>query len=410
MTDARTLQADVIVVGGGPAGLSAATELRRLGVTSVAVLEREPTAGGIPRHCGHYPFGAREFKRVMKGPDYARRLVVAATGAGVSIHTGVTVTSIEPGPCLRLATPNGLTEARAKLVLLATGVRETSRAARLLGGTKPAGVMTTGTLQSMVYLERLRPFKRPVILGTELVSFSAIMTCRHLGIRPAAMIEPGLRTTARWPSGLFPALLGVPLHLGTELMSINGRDVVGSVTVTDPAGSREIECDGVIVSGRFRPDRAVLHGSHLGTDSATGGPEVDQYGRCSDPAFFAAGNMLRAVETAGWSWNEGRLIARTMTQALEGSLPEATTSRITLSGDALAYCVPQRLAASAPAMPLPGVQLRVNRAVKGKLVLRVNAEDQTPKSIDARPERRIILPYPDLPQDAQVEIRLEEST
>ena len=175
---------DVLIIGGGPAGLAAATVLAAN--HRVTVLEREQNAGGIPRHCGHYPFGLREFHRLMKGPDYARALVGRASGAGVQIFTGVDVVRLLPGPSVIVTSNDGLAEIKARRVLVATGVRESSRAQRLIGGEKPGGVLSTGALQGLVYLEGKRPFRRPVILGTELVSFSAIMTCDHAGIRPCA--------------------------------------------------------------------------------------------------------------------------------------------------------------------------------------------------------------------------------
>ncbi len=406
---AETLRDAVVIVGGGPSGLAAATALRRLGVPRVIVLEREPMAGGIPRHCGHYPFGLREFNRMMKGPDYARHLVRTAQEAGVEIRTQVTVTGLASGPTVSVTGPSGLDVLTPRRVLLATGARETSRAARLLGGTKPGGVITTGTLQSMVYLHGQRPFLRPVILGTELVSFSAIITCRHLGIHPVAMIEPGARTTARWPTVLFPKLTGVPLMLNTQITAINGRDRVTSVSVRDAQGVRDIACDGVIVSGAFRPDAAVLQHSHLRIDPDSDGPEIDQYGRCSDPDYFAAGNLLRAVETAGWSWREGARMAQIMAHDLRQPLPDPAAHNITLKGDALAYCVPHRFAGSGGPAPLPGFQLRVNRPVKGKLVMRVDGQITTQKPIETLPERRILLPYPDTPNAAKIDITLDET-
>ena len=180
-----TIHCDVAVVGGGPAGLGAARQLRRLGVGHVMVLEREAMAGGIPRHCGHPPFGWQEFHRILTGPKYASRLVKSAESEGVDIRVQFTVTGLEQGLALRVSTPDGMLLVKAKRIVLTTGVRETPRAARMVPGYRPMGVLTTGALQSMVYLKSRRPFKRPVIVGTELVSFSALLTCRHAGIRPS---------------------------------------------------------------------------------------------------------------------------------------------------------------------------------------------------------------------------------
>ncbi|MDF1774460.1 MAG: FAD-dependent oxidoreductase [Rhizobiaceae bacterium] len=411
MTD-LPLHADVVIVGAGPAGLAAATELRTRGVASVVVLDREPQAGGIPRHCNHFPYGLREFRRLLRGPAYAAHLVETAKAAGVQIHTEVTVTRLLEGPALQLTTPGGLREISARHVLLCTGVRETSRAARLIGGVKPGGVVSTGALQGMVYLDGLRPFRRPVVLGTELVSFSALMTCRHLGIRPVAMIEPAGRTTARWPTGLFPRVQGIPLMLNTELLAIEGRDQVTGIMVRGADGqTQRIETDGVIVSGHFRPESSLLRTSHLDVDQGSGGAEIDQFGRCSDPGYFAAGNLLRPVETAGWSWKEGRAVGRAMAQSLAGQLPPPEPAAVVKpSGDALKLIVPQRIVPSDTEPALPRFQLRVNRAVKGRLLVSAKGAVLFSTAINALPERRITVPLTIIPAGASgpIDINVKE--
>ena len=215
----------------------------------------------------------------------------------------------------------------------------------MIGGTKPGGVLSTAALQGLVYLEGIRPFRRPVVLGTELVGFSSLLTCHHLGIRPVAMIESNARVTAFAAARYFPPLLGVPLLLETELVAINGDRRVEEVVLRHRGAERTLATDGVIVTGQFVPEASVLLDSHLERDARTGGPIVDEFGRCSDPDYFAAGNLLRAVETAGWSWSEGRAAGRSIALALTGDLPPATGARrISVTGEALKYVVPQRLA------------------------------------------------------------------
>ena len=107
----------------------------------------------------------------------------------------------------------------------------------------------------------------------------------------------------------------------------------------------DMPADGVIVSGGFRPDAALLRGSHLEVDPASGGPVIDRWGRLSDPAYFAAGNLLRGVETAGWCWSEGRRVARSILAALEGRLPQPGGARVTLDHPALRLAVPQVIGA-----------------------------------------------------------------
>jgi thioredoxin reductase len=396
-------EVDVVIVGAGPAGLAAATVLAP--AARVLVLDREPAAGGIPRHCGHYPFGLREFRRLMKGPDYARALVARAEAAGVQIATGVSVAKLHEGPRLTVTSDSGLGEINARLVLIATGVRETSRAQRLIGGEKPGGVLATGALQGLVYLDGKRPFRNPVILGTELVSFSAIMTCLHAGIRPAAMIEPNPRVTARWPSQLYPRLKRIPLHLSTRIARIEGSERVERVVLDGPDGESVLKTDGVIVSGCFRPEATLLDGSHIDRDPATGGPAIDSFGRCSDPGYFAAGNALRPVETAGWSWAEGVAVGKAMCAALDGKLPQRDTHRVTVSGDAVKWVIPQTVGRH-EGTAFDRLQLRVDRPVSGRLSLRVDGSEYASRRIDSRPERRITLPMP--PARGRVEIVLED--
>lgn len=396
-------QVDVIVIGAGPAGLAAATVLAS--AARVLVLDREAAAGGIPRHCGHFPFGLREFHRLMRGPDYARALVARAEASGARIATGVNVVKLHPGPRVMVTSDRGPQEIGANLVLIATGVRETSRAQRLIGGEKPAGVLSTGALQGLVYLEGKRPFRRPVILGTELVSFSAIMTCLHAGIRPLAMIEPNPRITARRPAAIYPWLKRVPVHLSTRIRRIEGRERVERVVLEGPDGESVLDTDGVIVTGRFRPEATLLDGSHLERDPATSGPVIDNFGRCTDPAYFAAGNVLRPVETAGWSWAEGVAIGKAMRLGLDGRLPDNERHRVRSVGDAIDWILPQVVRAPDGAA-LDCFQMRVNRPVRGRLSLRVAGSEYASRSIVSRPERRITMPLP--PTEGQVEIVLEE--
>lgn len=393
-------EADVLIVGGGPAGLAAAAELAPH--RQVLVLEREKQAGGIPRHCGHYPFGLREFNRLMRGPDYARALVARATAAGARIATGVDVTALHPGPSVSTTSDAGPARVSARHVLLATGVRESSRVQRMVGGEKPGAILSTGALQGMVYLEGQRPFHRPVIFGSELVSFSAIMTCHHAGIRPIAMIEPEPSPIARWPAALYPRLLGIPLRLSTRLLAIKGRARVEAVVLEGPGGREQIETDGVIISGCFRPEATLLEDSHIVRDAGTGGPRIDMFGRCSDPAFLAAGNLLRPAETAGWCWAEGRNVARAL---LTGADRGPQGVLIVAESDALAWVLPQ---IASPGGAFDRLQVGLARPARGRLSLRRNGTEIASRRLDSRPKRRILMSLPEFLDDAPLALVVEE--
>ena len=367
---ADTFGADVAIAGGGPAGLGAALALRRRGVQRVLVLvlEREPGAGGVPRHCGHPPFGMREFGRVLTGPAYAKRLVGLAAAAGVEIRTGHSVVAVEPGGRIRLTTQDGPAVVEARRAIIATGVRESSRHARLLSGDRPLGVVTTGTLQAMVYLKNQVPFHRPVVVGTELVSLSSLLTCRKAGIRPEAMIEANARPTASRALALLPRLLGLPVHYGAELLEIRGGPRVESVTLRlAEGGVATIACDGVLLTGCFVPEAALVRDGHLELDPGSGGPVIDQFGRCSDPTWFAAGNVLRPVETAGWSFREGQRIGACVADDLAGRLAATGRTLAVERGPGIKLAVPQRLALPLAQGGLQHLQLRVSKAIEGTM-------------------------------------------
>jgi thioredoxin reductase len=401
----------VAIVGAGPAGLAAALALRARGVEDVTVFERKASAGGTPRHCGHATFGLREFKRLLSGPAYVRRLL--ATAEGIDLRTRVTVTAISAMGELQLATPEGLATCAPARVILATGIREAARPARLVPGDRPWGVVSTGMLQQLIYLAGQRPFERPLILGTELVSFSALLTLRHAGIRPLAMIEPGPRTIARRPADLVARLaLGVPVRCRTTLAEICGKARVESVVLGMPDGRREIlPCDGVVITGGFVPEAALVRTSHLALDSRSGGPLIDQHWRCSDSHFYAAGNLLRPVESAGWAYREGWAAGLAVADDLQGLLPPPTRHLAVRVADPLRFTTPGRLAV--PGRP-PGplhLKLRMARPAQGRFHLLVNGRHYwSSRRTTALPERRIGIActLPELDDIGHLELIFEE--
>lgn len=395
---AETLTCDVAIVGAGPAGVAAALALKAAGVGSVVVIEREKDVGGVPRHCTHSPFGMREFGRILAGPSYARRLGQALNAAGVELRTSTAVTALLPDAALRVVDPSGEGMVKARRVVLATGARESSRAARLLPGDRPVGIVTTGMLQHAVAIEHLKPFRKPLVVGTELVSMSAVLTCRMAGIAPVAVVEEASRPTVRRPLDLFPRLLGIPMHYGAQILDIRGRGRVEAVSLRRADGGvEEIACDGVLLTGRFVPEAPLLRRSTLTVDPGSGGPEIDQFGRCSDPSFYAAGNLLRPVETAGWSFREGTRIGRAVAADLAGRLPAAQASVAIRAGAGIKLAVPQRIAfpqtAAAEAEGAAGhIQIRVERAASGRMVLRGRHGELWARRLTALPERRILIP------------------
>jgi NADPH-dependent 2,4-dienoyl-CoA reductase/sulfur reductase-like enzyme len=283
----------VVIIGGGPSGLAFATRLRTRGITDVVVLEREQEAGGIPRHCGHWGFGFESHRRLMSGPRYATQLRQEAQG--IEIRTSATVLGFTAPQVMRVQNAKGISEISAEHIVLATGARESSCASRLIGGARLPQVMNTGMLQQLVYLKHMKPFARPVIIGGEWVSFSALMTCSHMGIRPAAIILEKERIDAPWFFSWGARLrYGVPVRTSTCLIAINGVSAVESVEVERHGGRETIACDGVIVSGKFVPEDSLL-------TNAVAAPKVT-----------LAGNVQGELKTAGHCVAEARDLADRM--------------------------------------------------------------------------------------------------
>ena len=391
-----TIHCDVAVVGGGPAGLGAARQLRRLGVGHVMVLEREAMAGGIPRHCGHPPFGWQEFHRILTGPKYASRLVKSAESEGVDIRVKFTVTGLEQGPALRVSTPDGMLLVKANRIVLTTGVRETPRAARMVSGNRPMGVLTTGALQSMVYLKSRRPFERPVIVGTELVSFSALLTCRHAGIRPVAMVEKRSRPTAWRAAAWLPAIQGVRTLMNTEVTCIEGKDRVSGVILRNDTGREEhISCDGVVFTGKFVSESTLARLGSLEINPVSGIPVVDQFGRCSDPNIFAAGNMLHPADSSGRCWREGVETANSIARSLETGLPApGRSTEVQFTSPVIRYVTPQRLVPDHRQAGDVPLWVRFSAEARGKLHLWADDSHVLGMRVTAAPEKQVFLPVP----------------
>ena len=299
----------VVVIGAGPAGLAAAVELRRRGVAEVLVLEREAEPGGIPRHAQHQGFGLRDLRRPLSGPRYARRYAALATRAGAELRSETMVTGWRPDGPLELTGPQGRETLEPAAVVLATGCRERPRSARLVPGSRPEGVLTTGTLQQLVYLKGLTPGTRALVVGAEHVSFSALLTLAHGGARAVGMVTelPRHQTLGLFRAGA-ALRFRTPLWTRTAMTAIHGRPRVEEVELTDldSGAVRHVECDTVVFTADWIPDHELAVMAGLDMDPGTRGPAVDAALRTSRPGVFAAGNLLHGAETADVAALSGR--------------------------------------------------------------------------------------------------------
>jgi len=361
------MKADVLVVGAGPAGLAAAVELRRLGAGSVVVADRDDEAGGIPRHSAHTGFGARDLRRVMTGPGYARHYADAAAAAGADVRVGTTVTGWDGLPGAdglhraTLTSAAGVDAVGATAVLLATGCRERPRTARLVPGDRPPGVMTTGELQRRVYLGGQKLPGRALVVGAEHVSFSAMVTLAHAGAEVVALVTDRPRHTSYAAFALAASWRWhVPVWSSTVVRRVSGRGRLDGAELADLATgeTRFVPCDLLVFTGDWIPDHELARAAGVDMDPGTRGPVVDTALATSVPGVFAAGNLVHAAETADIAALGGRHAARGIAAFLGSGAgrgarrpaPEPVRLRVTAEAPLL-WIAPNAVRAGGPAPP-----------------------------------------------------------
>ncbi|MFG3009239.1 NAD(P)/FAD-dependent oxidoreductase [Streptomyces cinerochromogenes] len=311
---------DVLVVGAGPAGLAAAARLAAAGAGRVEVLEREARPGGVPRHSAHGGFGT--WTHPLTGPGYARLLTQAAERAGATLRTGVTALDwAAAGPVLSTVGPGGPETVEARAVVLATGARERPRAARLVPGTRPAGVYTTGELQQAVHLFGQHIGTRAVVVGASDVSYAAAGTVRAAGADVVALVTEHPRAqTGRARARAARLGHGTPLLTDTTVTELLGHGRLSGVRVRHRDGRTTVlPCDTVVFTGDFVPDHELARRGGLTLDPGTRGPAVGAALHTSRPGVFAAGNLLHAVEPAGTAAREGARAAGAVLDFLAGA-------------------------------------------------------------------------------------------
>ncbi|MHC3388583.1 FAD-dependent oxidoreductase [Streptomyces lavendulocolor] len=284
---------DVLVVGAGPAGLAAAARLAARGAGTVEVLEREP-------------------ERDLAG---VRRRVDAAVRAGAVLRAGATVTGWSGPLTLDTTSPSGRERVTARAVVLATGARERPRAARLVPGTRPAGVLTGGQVRRAV--DRGQPVgTRAVVVGAEPDAVRAVRTLRGAGVRVVAVVT---REPWRRPGAVTGRL---PVLRGTEVAEILGRGRLSGVRVSHRDGrGTTLACDTLVLTGDWVPEHELARSGGVALAGGTRGPAVDGASRTTVPGVFAVGGLVRPGGPAGGAAAEGRAVAGPVLAFLSGAEP-----------------------------------------------------------------------------------------
>ena len=325
-TDISTdVSVDVIVVGGGPAGMTCATEVRAQLGASTLLAERAGYFGGTPQSTYHSGFGVRDLHRVMSGPRYARTLERRARVEGVVLKAGTTVLEWSPQFVVDLAGDNSRYSVQSRAIVLATGVRERSRHARLVPGDRGTGVYTTGALQRLVYQLGIQVGTRAVVVGAEHVSFTAIATLAHAGCQTVALVTAHERDQTfaplRW---FFAGRRRIPVLPNDGIAMIHGTRRVTGVTLNS---GKHIACDTVVFTGDWIPENDLARNSRLEVRDGSRAPEVDSLGRTRQPGIFAIGNAVHPAEASDLCAINARRAVRGLRDWLnDGAWPRAVVA------------------------------------------------------------------------------------
>jgi thioredoxin reductase len=398
----------IAIVGAGPAGLSLAIELSNIGYDDIIVFDREDEAGGTPRHCGHLGFGIFEFYRLLSGPEYAKKLVKIAEEKNIIIKLKHTLIDIDKNKLI-FSTNDGLQTYNPQKTILALGARETPRPARFISGTRSPNIITTGALQRFVYMQKRAPFKNAVIIGSEVVSFSAIMSARHAGIKIKALVEKDKNLNAfSILKPLTELFLNIPVKVGYEIISINGEDKnIQSITISKDGIEEIIECDGVIFSGKFTPESAILQEKFKEFNYINNSLFISQTFQTTNKNFFAVGNILRGALTAFKCYFEGKKLAKFVDDSLKNSKLNPLHVKIQCD-DNIQWYYPSLLDLNYPTKTLSN--LRINKKASGHIIVSINDNDVYSKYINASTYTNIKIPRLDYPicKNDTIKIRFED--
>lgn len=341
----------VIIIGGGPAGLAAALQLSKQGVTDLLIIEREKFLGGILRQCIHDGFGLTRFGETLSGPEYAQRFIDEVTDAKIEYITDATVINITGDKEVAAVSRKGLLTYKAKAIVLAMGCRERTRGAISLPGSRPAGVYTAGVAQSYINLQNIMPGKNVIILGSGDIGMIMARRFTLEGAHVQAMFE-----IAPYPNGLPRNMeqclndYHIPLFLSHTIVNIKGTSRVEGITVAQVddklqpiAGTeKDYECDTLILSVGLIPENELSIGAGVEIDPRTKGPVVDENYQTGVDGIFAAGNVLQVHDLVDFVSIEAQNLADSVADYLEHKNPVISNIQI-CPDSSISHTIPQKV-------------------------------------------------------------------
>ncbi|MBR0112557.1 MAG: FAD-dependent oxidoreductase [Clostridia bacterium] len=346
------LNYDIVIIGGGPAGMAAALKAKECGVDSILILERAETLGGILEQCIHTGFGLQYFGEELSGPEYASRFIDLVNKEKIEYKTDTMALEItDSNVVYAVNKKDGLLEIQAKAVILAMGCRERPRGALNIPGTRASGIMSAGTAQKYVNIDGYIPGKKVVILGSGDIGLimARRMTLEGAKVECVCELMP-------YSSGLTRNIVqclddfGIPLYLSTTVIDIHGKDRVTGVTIASvdenrcpiPGTERLIECDTLLLSVGLIPENELTRAVGIGLDRVTNGAVVDEYRETDHEGVFACGNVLHVHDLVDFVTLESQTAGEGAARYVLGK--KQKSDQVTTKGvGTVRYIVPQKI-------------------------------------------------------------------